>query len=247
MYLIKYDNIAKVLYSVLSDGERSVHLNSFVKTCTNITVLYLKKSVFVNDLLNKSGSTLNQLAIDFLADLFENKDGKFLILRKFFNDFLKNEGDAKDEEIMSRLVVLIRSNSNQMISEMREQHGEIYFKIKKAFNIYLGREKKIKEVIFRDKSYFYTCRANEVNFCFPLITYDDMLDNLTLSLIDNESIPELIKICFDNLNNSNLYCKAIEKGTFLNVITEFYKIRLKEHIFSENFVNWNGNFYFNID
>ncbi len=117
-----------IIQSVIEEGNHSKSLNEFIKFCHRIATTTINISRYKNFLLEKSGLSVNDLAYDSIADLFICEKGKYIFLDSYFKNILYCK---TEDEILSKLYALVISRTNQRIVELREEYGELYFKIKK--------------------------------------------------------------------------------------------------------------------
>ena len=82
--------VKNILLPVLSDGENSTMVNRLSQICINLAIATLcsgKNRFFQYELIPRVGGSLKDLAIDCIADLFENRGGKYIHLNKYFNKY----------------------------------------------------------------------------------------------------------------------------------------------------------------
>jgi hypothetical protein len=229
----KFDNIKSQILSVLEYGNKSDSINDFIYACKSIAFSYLKTNKFSKELLCKEQITEEELSSDVIADLFAEKDGKYYLVNNYFekDSFTK----LTEEEIIAMLIVLVRSRAQQRISEIREEQGEIYYKIKKSIDSYLIRNKEeYNLVIFRDKQYIFQKIYEKIELDCQQIPEDELLNELFSKKMKNYSIPEVMRNIIEITGTQNQYCLAIEKVHCINLITQFYKKRLKDEISLRN-------------
>ena len=223
-------NIIDILLSILSIGSSSPLLNHFFKICTKLSIANIRVSKFRNELLRKTGLNEEDLAIDIIADLFRQVDGKFVSINKFFNDILKENQDVSNDEVFARLGYLIRSSGNQMISRIRKEYlGEIYFNIKMAIDRCIERNSEI----FRKKTHgnvLYIYSEDKIDFNLKQIPEDELVYELTGKTFKTRSIPELMREVFSILNSQYNYCNAIELSLLTNVLVSYYKKNYDDYL-----------------
>ena len=227
----KFKNIKPILVSVIQDGSRSKHINECIDICSDIALVQYRKNIFKDELFKKEGYDEKEMTYDLIADIFENREGYYFQINKFFSGVINNIDKVKEEEIIAKFIVLVRSHVQQRVSEIRESYGELYFKVKKAIEIFISRNKDgFNEIVFRDRIYIYNCSESEINFDLPQIAEDIFLNELYNNEFKTYSIPEVIRKAFDFMNLQNENCKAVEKTLLLNYISKFYKKRFKDNI-----------------
>ena len=227
----KFKNIKSILFSIIKDGSKSKHINEFMDICIDIAIVQYRRNKFKNEIINKECYNEKEIAYDLIADIFENRGGYYFQINKFFTEVNNNIDKVNEEEIIAKFVVLVRSHVRQRITDIRESYGEFYFKVKKAIEIFISRNKDgFNETVFRDQIYIYNSSEAEINFELPQITERIFLNELYNNDFKTYSIPEVIRKAFDFMNLQNDCCKAVEKTLLLNYISKFYKRRLKDNL-----------------
>lgn len=227
----KFENIKSILVSIIKGGSQSKHINECIDICSDIALVQYRKNIFKDELFQKEGYDEKEMTYDLIADIFENRGGYYFQINKFFSGVINNIDKVNEEEIIAKFVVLVRSHVHQRISEIRESYGELYFKVKKAIEIFISRNKDgFSGIVFRDQMYIYNNSEAEINFDLPQITESIFLNELYNNEFKTYSIPEVIRKAFDFMNLQNESCKAVEKTLLLNYISKFYKKRFKDNI-----------------
>ena len=231
MILPKFENIKSILSSVLEKGSSSDCVNELIDVCEYIALKHFRRSKFKEEVLRKEGCGEERIAKNLIGDIFENREGFYFQINKYFEGIIKRIDNITHEEIIAKFVVLVRSNVNQRITEIRENHGEPFFKIKKAFESFISRNKEgFEELIFRDKIYIHNCQESEIDFDLPQITESIFLNELFDNEFKTFSIPEVIRKAFIFVDVQDEYNKAVDKIELLNFISKFYKKRLKDNL-----------------
>lgn len=229
----KYENIKSLILSILKYGNKSECISEFIYVCKSIALSFLKTNKYSKEILYKEQITEEELSSDVIADLFAQKDGKYYLVNNYFEKV--EIAKLKEEEVLAMLIVLVRSRAQQRISEIREEQGEIYYKIKKSIDSYLIRNKEeYNLVIFRDKQYIFQKIYEKIDIGCQQIPEDELLNELFSKKIKNYSIPEVMRNIIEITGTQNQYCVAIEKVHCVNIITQFYKKRLKDEISLRN-------------
>ena len=227
----KFKNIKSILVSVIQDGSRSKHINECIDICSDIALVQYRKNIFKDELFQKEGYDEKEMKYDLIADIFENRGGYYFQINKFFSGVINNIDKVNEEEIIAKFTVLVRAHVHQRITEIRESYGEFYFKVKKAIEMFISRNKDgFSEIVFRDQMYVYVCSISEIDLDVPQITEDIFLIELYNNEFKTYSIPEVMRKAFDFINLQNDNCKAVEKTLLLNYVSKFYKKRFKDNI-----------------
>ena len=235
----KFKNIKSILASIIKDGSQSKCINEFVNICSDIALVQYRKSIYKDELFQKERYDDKEMTYDLIADIFENRRGYYFQINKFFSGVMNNIDKVNDEEIIAKLVVLIRSNVNQRITEIRENYGEPFFKIKKAFESFIARNKEgLKEIVFRDTIYISKCAESEIDFDLPQVPETIILNEVFNNKLKTFQIPEVVRKIFSFLNSQTEFCKTVLKTELLNTLSKFYKKRLKDNLKIVEYINY---------
>jgi len=224
----EFANAKLYLASVLEEGEKSIYRDVFIKLCKNMSIACLRHSQFRNELLEKEGLSEGDLAFDLIAELFAVTDDKYTCFNNYFT--VNHFSEMNNDVVISKLFSLINSRINQEIRHHREQNGEIYFKIKRAFDNYLKINSNIyKRKTKEKKEYLYTSEKIRTSGLPVDESYIiDVLQNSDNGLC---RIPDLVKKTFEHLNKSGKYTNIIEYSILLESIVKFYKARKGDQIY----------------
>jgi hypothetical protein len=221
-----------VLESVLTQGNSSSRLNDFIQTCLRISCAYFKASRFKEFVRAKTGCSDIDLAYDFIADLFEENDGIYFRINSFFRNSNGNVIDMPEDMVKAKLASLVCSATNQRISEIREDFGENYFKIKKAVDICLERNgHDFKKIVHRNILYVQNSLTTKVNFSLSPFPPAILLENLHGLNFRTRNIPEVLRGLFSLVDNQEEYCKALEFTRMVNYVVDYFKQRFNDFIY----------------
>ena len=225
------ENFSSILRDVLEKGNRSIYSDGFITICSEISLRYLRKSCFYKSILRKEGINEEKIALDLISDLFETHGDKFCILNRHFNKKITEIENFTDEYAFASLVVLIRSRINQRISEIREDYGEIYFKIKKNYESFVSRNHdEISETVFRDVSYVHSISQTDLRLDKEFMSQEILLDVLFGEKFKTHSIPELVRKTINFASAHTEYSAAIPVIALLNSLKLYYESRLKDEL-----------------
>ncbi len=225
------ENFSSILRDILEKGNKSIYLNDFISICCKISLQYLRKSCFHKNILRKEGIDEEKIALDLISDLFETNGDKFCILNRHFNKKITEIDNFTDEYAFASLVVLIRSRINQRISEIREDYGEIYFKIKKNYESFISRNhNEISETVFRDIFYVHSISQTDLRLDKEFLSQEILLDVLFGEKFKTHSIPELVRKTINFASARTEYSAAIPVTVLLNSLKLYYENRLKDEI-----------------
>lgn len=221
--------INTVLHSVLAEGKRSRYLHKFIGVCQKISIINLINSKYRDFLLKKTGCRLEDIALDLIADLFEERNGKFYQLNLYFRDIISDIKTLPEDIVHSKLVTLVRSGANQKISDIRQDFGECYFRVKKAVNICLTRKSNyFKKKVLNDSTYIYHFKEKEPELHKEEIPQDILLPELFKCKFKTYQIPEVMTNIYTIVNEQDEYSKALELNSLTNYVVGFYKRRLDD-------------------
>lgn len=224
----------ELIKSVLSTGSASPHFREFYSICIKMSLSNLcitKNKMLSNEMREKLGMTLHDLAEDCISDLFETEENLFVQINNYFHKILgSNLEQAHNDEIKAYLAILIKSKTNQQLSELREASGDIYFKIRKAVTVYLARNKSAyKKIQSNGSLFFYNCNQGELNFDLPEIDPDFLLQELYEMKFRNCQVPEIVRAIFEITNKQIKYSRAICYNNLLKILKLFYISRFNDH------------------
>jgi len=228
-----------MLNSIITEGRFSCFLKEFILLCLKYALAALNRNYSKEAVLNLTGLSPNDIAYDIIADLFEqDENGKFPVLVKYYKNS-DNLSELTEDEIKAKMYALIISRTNQRLSEMKEECGEIFFKVRKAVRIYIQRNnEKYKCIIYNETEYVYTCDRKTMNMDKQIMPCELLLNSIYAFDYRNYQIPVILESLFAVLNRQAEFAKTTEKNTLFKVITDFYKQRLINHVSeSENILN----------
>jgi hypothetical protein len=220
-----------IVKSIMHTGKDSPHLKHFIDTCINLSISAIYRSKYKDYILHKLGISIKDLASDLVADLFKSTEGKYLYINNHFDDIIDKIDDTPEEIIKAKLSTLIISRTNQGITEMREEFGEIYFRVKRAVYLHISRHKEeFKKIIYKGNTYIFNCPEGKINLDLEQIPLRTMLDFMYASNHKKYSVTTITDKIFGILNNQADYCKAIHDVLLYQIISEFFNLRMKDFI-----------------
>jgi hypothetical protein len=231
------------IISILKLGINSPLLNSFIEICRNLSKAVINKSKYKEYILQKTGVSIDDLAYDCIADLFKQTEGKYLYINKYFDDFISDFENIPEDIFKAKLSTLVISRTNQRITEIREEFGEVYFKIKRAAYLHLNRHTDLyKKIIYQEKTYIYGCDEKDIDFNKPPVPGNFILESLYLEKNKKYSVSKIVDLVFDKLNLEKEYNKAISEIDLFRIIADFYKLRKDDYL-----LNFENVHYYNIE
>jgi hypothetical protein len=231
-----------IVISIITYGKNSPLLNDFINICVNLSLTTINLSKYKDYILSKTGLTARDLAFDAVADLFKDTEEHYQYINCQFENLISNLEDTPEEIFKARMSALIISRTKQRITEIREEFGEIYFKIKRAVYLHIKRHNNIfKSFIYNECTYIYTCPEKELNLNKQEITDELIIDILNSTNHSKYSVTKIINFIFENLNRRNDYIKAVIDTKLYNITAEFYKLRMSDFIFDTDYVHYYNN------
>jgi len=229
------------IISILKSGKDSPFLNSFIEICRNLSGTAINISKYREYILNKTGLSTKDLAVDCISDLFKDTNGKYLYINNYFDDISDLENIPEDI-LKAKLSAIIISRTNQRITEIREEFGEIYFKIKRAAYLHLKRHKdKYKKIIYKEITFVFSCDEKDLDFDKPFIPDDLILESLYLDNIKKYSVSKIVELVFEKLNFKQDYNQVINEIDLYRLITDFYKARMSDYLLEFEDVHYYSN------
>jgi hypothetical protein len=223
----------ELIKSILSLGCTSPRFKEFYSICVRLSMSYLSisKNRFISiELQRKLDISLTQLARDCIADLFEIKDSCYIHINNYFYKKLGNVEQKHDDEIKVHLAILIKSKTNQQLTELREYFGEIYFKIKKAVSTDLTRKNDFyKEVSLDGNRFLYICKKEELDFNLPQVEDKIIMEKLYEMHLTNYQVPKVMKAVLEIVEKQEGYLRAIRYKSLLLILKSFYLSRMNDH------------------
>jgi len=224
------------LLSVIVEGRNSPHKNDFIETCKKLAVKAFNSSFLRESILNNSGLSPEDVAVDIIADLFAEENGRYPSFNNYFGDTAGKISVCSEDELFAKLNALIISRANQRLTDIKDENGEIFYKVRKAVRIYFQRHKDDFHFIIYDKEkYFFNCKKELLDFDMPEFDENVLKNQLLTFNYKNYRIPEFINSLFLILNEQDIFLKTKNETSICKIITGFYKERL------ENYVKENKN------
>lgn len=106
-------NLQKAIQHCLSEGYGTRECRFIIKRAHTIALAYLRLKAVSGHLYTQSGERLEDLAWDYIADLFErDHNDVFTVLRKIFGDFDFTEASKAETEQHFRRIIVTKVNDN---------------------------------------------------------------------------------------------------------------------------------------
>jgi len=231
-----------VVKSVVDKGKKSPFLNDFIFTCVKISVAALNKSKYREYVLAKTGLRTEDFAIDSVSDIFKENEGKYDYIVSYFKTQNINFMTVNEEILNTKLCALIISATNQKIVEVREDFGELYFKVKRAVHVHTSRKSgNYKKILFNNELCFYTCKEEELNDRKEIFPIELLQGKIHLLNFAGSKISNMVDTVFIILNSQDKYNKIIPYTELVQNISGFLKSKM------ENFMKDLENVHYYIE
>lgn len=222
----------EIVKSIIEQGSKSSDFNKFYDICLKMSIAYLfinRNKIIRNEIMRKMDYSIKDLARDCIDALFETKDDKFIQINSYFYKKYGAKLDKiHDDEMKGSLAILIISKTNQQLSHLREDLGEIFFKVKKSLSTYLARKKDLYKIIFHIDKKLVLLNHNIIyDLNLKPIPLEELLHELYKIKFRTSQVPEIIEAAFNIVQKKNEFCLAIPYNTLLNAVNNFYKGRLE--------------------
>jgi hypothetical protein len=223
--------IKTTLSSVIELGKKSPLFNQFYEICLSFskaTINLNKNRQIKNEVLSKLGYSLMDMTCDCIADLFELRSGKFVHINNYFNrKFPAGIAKIHPDIVLTHLAVLIKSKTNQQISELRENLGEIYFKIKKSLATDLNRKKNIyKKFTVNGIPYIRLNHSDDYDSNLPQADIEYLTSELMEREFKNFNLSTILPGVFEILNSQDEFSKAISEKLLLEILKKYYTLKI---------------------
>lgn len=245
------ESIKKALLSILDTGVKSPLLNQFYEICIRFSVatLNLNKNQMIRlDLQRKMDCTVRDLACDCIWRLFIPKQGRLIEFEKYFSKhFPCGMEIINPDQIKAQLAILIKARTNQGLSLVREEWGDIYFDLRKAVTTEVARRKElyIKHVVHGVKFISFD-HQEYIDFNLPQVEKHYLLNQLFPVKMKKYDYSKVLRTVFEILGSQEEYCKAMEEKLLLDMLKEFYYTKASEYIELNNSIE-NTNVEYIID
>jgi len=166
--------IKEALISILNKGVKSPLLKQMYEFCLRFSIANLnlyKNQIIRNDLQRKMNCTVQDLACDCIWKLFIPKQGELIEFEKYFYKIFPGGIDKIHSDVIKvQLAILIKARTNQGLSLIREEWGDIYFDIRKAITTEVARRKEIylKHIAHGNK-FISLNHKDQIDFSLPQI------------------------------------------------------------------------------
>ncbi len=249
--MIDSETIKKLLFSILDKGDRSPLFNQFYEVCIRFSVatLYLNKNQNTrNDLQRKMDCSVQDLACDCIWKLFIPKQGRLIEFEKYFNKHFPDGIETiHPDNLKAQLAILIKARTNQGLSLIKEEWGDIYFDIRKAVSTEVARRKETyKKHIIHGIKYLSFNHKDQIDFSLPQVEKNYLLSRLFPVKMKKYDYAKVLRIVFEILSSQQEYCKAVEEKLLLDTLKEFYYTKASEFIELNNSVE-NTNVEYIVD
>jgi len=233
-----------MLFSILEDGSISKYTKEFFNLLKSFASGYIKgdlnKSYGMREFLcNRYGLCSDgDIAIDCIAELFEERDGKFYQINNFFpNNSITFEGktesieNTNNEIIILKLRKLVSLSASQRLYELK--YPEYALK-RKTVLIAIERNDIFQIITYKDSLYISVLDESQINFDLPQMEDEVILFHLLGEKFSNPSTPAVMKKFFEILNSEQEFCKAVKLNNLISILVKFDTKRIPDFEESTN-------------
>jgi|GEM_PF-1539725 len=106
-------NLQKAIQHCLTDGYGTSECRYIIDSAHTVALAYLRLKAFSGHLYTQNGEKLEDLAWDYIADLFERDEkDDFAVLKNAFGDFNFNQASEAETEHYFRRIIVTKVNDN---------------------------------------------------------------------------------------------------------------------------------------
>lgn len=219
--------IKQILIAIISGDISPLKVKQLHSICLvfSISSLSVKKYHFiVEEVQINMGCTLRDLACNCIDELFRTENGRLIEIERYF---LKKFPDGLEriqaEIIKANLGLLVKSKTNQQLSEIREKSGDLYFKIRKAVSTEIARRTKTYvQKRINGKKIITMYNSHDNNSILPEVDKYILLEWLFDIKLKKYDVAKVLREVFTILNSQDRFAKYIEETLLLSTLKEFY-------------------------
>ena len=206
------------LRSFITPIQKPADVKSVIDLCHTFALAYLRMKASSGKLYLFHGEKLEDLAWDFIADLFEkDDDGRFRVFCNYFDEHVFSETDEKELQFQLRRLVFTSVEDN--IFKVNGEHDPSLKKIIRNLKLAI-----------RDQSCNYTvCYLNgeivvdkQEGMNLPQMPSEFMQVKLCSRLQENMQIPDILIEVIDILNEQDVYKKRFPLVALAMIIREVF-------------------------
>lgn len=193
-------------------------LKKLISKCHTMALAYLRMKASSNQLYMIRGERLEDLAWDFIADLFErNSDDEYVKLNEYFSDLNHKELNEEDIEIELRKLVFTKVDDN-VFRAVGEKDPSLR-KIIRNLKLAVKSTDSNHWVYYEDSSLIV---EQEEWQQLPTMPSEFMQIKLCARLEEGMQIPEIVKEAIDILQNQDRYRKRFSLIALATIIRETF-------------------------
>ncbi len=187
-------NLLPILKNLRDQSINQKEINFLVEKSYKISIQYLRiYQTKLSKILKQNDLTLNDIAIDAIAPLFQrDKNNVFFVIKKSFNNWTPPV--LTEEDASYFFCKIITKNAEQHISKLLKNSDPFFAKILDSINYFLRKEQYCK-----------------INYLGHVYIVETDIDKIPANIIDNEQFEKLPASLF------------IEQKTLLNNLFNYLR------------------------
>ncbi len=169
------------------------------------------------------------LARDCIDPLFETSNGHFVQIESYFHRKTGDSiSDLHEDIVKTMLAVLVVAKTNQELSHLREDFGEIYFKVRKALSVFISRSaSEFPQIFFEGEKYIISGNKSAALTVSLIDPGDEIFRELHKVKYNTRRIPEIVRMIFTIASGQYGANIRIRYDDLLCIVNDFYKNRLE--------------------
>ena len=206
------------LRNCLSNSISKSDLRAVIDRCYTFALAYLRMKASTGKLYMFHGERLEDLAWDFIADIFEKDTaGNLRVLKVYFAAQNISEIDDQELDIMLRRLVFTKVEDGifKAVGDSDPSLKKIIRNLKLAI-----RDEKCEHTVCFQEGYLIVERADEKSL--PVMPSEFMKIKLASSINGNMQIPEILVEVIDALQGQTKYQKRFSLVSLAIIIREVY-------------------------
>jgi hypothetical protein len=224
-------NIKINIRSLLSQAPSIDSVRDFVTICHKIAVVYLRKKSKIGKLdPSFLGLSLEDLALDCIADLFQRNDkNEFIQLKRYFSNF--NIEELSETDLLSYVRRLIFSTVNQQLFRRYKSSDPQLAKIIRNLKEFIKSSREVSLRIFDQELWICESGMIEKNQYRPFFPSEFLESILIESIGGNINIKSMVMESLKILKYQDEYLNRFPLTEFARIIQSiFIKLNLSEYI-----------------
>lgn len=210
--------LREIVFGCLGNSVDREHLKRLIDVCHTMALAYLRMKASSGKLYMIRGERLEDLAWDFIADLFEkNSDGELVKMHEYFSGREINELNDHEIKIELRKLVFTKVEDNifRAVGEKDPSLRKIIRNLKLAI-----RDNDCKHRVCYEAGIIIV--GNDERQNLPVMPSEFMQIKLCSRVEEKMQIPEILVEVIDVLQSQNKYRKRFSLVALASVIRDTY-------------------------